>query len=191
MTKPWTVEPRGRQLEAFVGAYGIRTGQFKTTRELIWFACRLFGVDPVGMETVDAAASAIEALGKKERGARARQNREVIFPAEDFSAAPAKAADAPVTADSLYRMMANSSPELTDGTPFNVAGELDIDPAQLLRKVVSAVISAGRAEILWEFPEVLAFFGARIPDRADAAHLHKTDERMFEAADKWPNRAPQ
>lgn len=92
--------------------------------------------------------------------------------------------------ESLQRMMERSKPEMVDGEPFDCAGELDIDPAQLLRKVVSAVISAGRADILWEFPDVLAFFGSRIPQREEVAHLHNVDQRMFDAADKWPNRNP-
>lgn len=190
MSKPWTIEPRGRQLEAFVGAYGIRTSQFETTRELIWFACRLFEIASEQVETIDQAASKIEAIGKKERGLRAKRNRDVLFPMEHFVSKPASASpDGRMTAAGLEKMMDASRPEMIDGEPFDVVGELDIDPAQLLRKVVSAVISADRPDILWEFPEVLAFFGSRIPQRADVAHLHNVDQRMFEAADKWPNRA--
>lgn len=96
----------------------------------------------------------------------------------------------PVTQADLERFMDESAPDLIDGEPFGVEGDLDVDPASLLAKVVTAVISHGHAEILWEFPEVLAFFGSRIPDRSEVAHLHNVDERQFEAADKWPNRAP-
>lgn len=94
----------------------------------------------------------------------------------------------PITEDGLRRMMADAKPQMVDGDPFDCVGELDIDPATLLRKVVTAVISYGHSDILWEFPEVLAFFGSRIPQREETAHLHNVDERMFEAADKWPNR---
>jgi len=90
----------------------------------------------------------------------------------------------------LDRMMEASSPELIDGDAFEVVGELNVDPAQLLRKVVSAVIGAGHADILWEFPEVLAFFGSRIPQRDELAGHHNVDTRMFDAAEKWPNRKP-
>ena len=86
----------------------------------------------------------------------------------------------------LQRMMDASSPHLVSGEP-DCDGNLDIDPAKLLRKVVSAVISADRADILWEFPDVLAFFGSRIPDRSEVLHLTNVDERMFEAKEKWPN----
>ena len=103
-----------------------------------------------------------------------------------FGGAP----EVPVTEERLQRMMDASEPVVIDGTPFEVVGELDIDPAQLLRKVVTAVITYGHGDILWEFPEVLAFFGSRIPQREEVAHLHNVDERMFEAADKWPNRRP-
>lgn len=96
--------------------------------------------------------------------------------------------EVPVTEAGLSKMMDESKPQLIDGEPFECIGELDIDPASLLRKVVSAVISYGHSDILWEFPEVLAFFGSRIPQRNEVAHLHNVDERMFEAADKWPNR---
>lgn len=95
-----------------------------------------------------------------------------------------------VTEAALQSMMDNSKPQMIDGEPFDCVGDLDIDPAQLLRKVVSAVISADRADILWEFPEVLAFFGSRIPQREDVTHLHSVDQRMFDAADRWPNRKP-
>jgi hypothetical protein len=87
----------------------------------------------------------------------------------------------------LERMVNNSEPHLIDGAPMDCEGELDIDPVKLLRKVVSAVISADRADILWEFPDVLAFFGSRIPDREELAGHSNVDERMFEAKSRWPN----
>lgn len=37
----------------------------------------------------------------------------------------------------------------------------------LLRKVVSSVVSQGHADDLYEFPEVLAYFGARMPDAGE------------------------
>lgn len=185
--KPWLSEPRGRQLEAFVGAYGIRTSQFKTTGELIWFALRLFGIDPADIKTVELAADTIEALGKKERGVRARANRDVVFPPDSVGDIPK---EGPVTHESLVKMMADSKPQMIDGADMDCVGELDIDPAKLLRKVVSAVISHGQGHILYEFPEVLAFFGSRIPHRHEVAGHTGTDERMFEAKAKWPNLIP-
>lgn len=96
-----------------------------------------------------------------------------------------------ISEPALERMMEASKPDLIDGDTFECVGDLDIDPAKLLRKVVTAVINHGQSHILWEFPEVLAFFGSRIPQREEVAHLHNVDERMFEAADKWPNRKPR
>ena len=78
MNKPWKSEPRGSQLEAFVGAFGIHTSQFKTPQELVWFACRLFEIDPQSVRTVEDAAAAIEAIGKKERSARARRTGKLF-----------------------------------------------------------------------------------------------------------------
>lgn len=99
-----------------------------------------------------------------------------------------KEPEVPITQEGLQRVMDASVPDLIDGEPFECEGQLDIDPAQLLRKVVVAVISYGQSHILYEFPEVLAFFGSRIPQRSEVAHLHGIDERMFDAAEKWPNR---
>lgn len=95
-----------------------------------------------------------------------------------------------ITQEGLQRAMDASAPVLVDGDPFECEGDLDIDAAQLLRKVVGAVISHGQGHILYDFPEVLAFFGSRIPQRHEVSHLHGVDERMFDAAGKWPNRRP-
>lgn len=185
--KPWLSEPRGRQLEAFVGVWNIHTSKFETTKELIWFGLRLFGLDPVGVETVEQAADMIEALGKKVRKERAQQNREIVFPMEDF--APNQTA-APVTQEALAKMMADSRPQMVSGSGQDCVGELDIDPAKLLLKVVSAVISHGQGHILYDFPEVLEFTKSRIPSRAELAGHTNTDERMFEAKAKWSNLIP-
>jgi hypothetical protein len=67
------------------------------------------------------------------------------------------------TEAALERVAANASPKLIDGRPFGVEGELDIDPAKLLRKVVSAGISSGHAECLHEFPGVLFCIRFRMP----------------------------
>jgi hypothetical protein len=185
--KPWLSEPRGRQLEAFVGVWNIKTHQFKTSKELIWFGLRLFGLDPVGVDTVERAAGMIEDLGKKERAVRARENRDILFPLEDLASEPSAS---PVTEEALDKMMADSKPQMVDGASQDCVGELDIDPAKLLLKVVSAVIGAGQAHILYDFPEVLEFTKSRIPSRAELAGHTNTDERMFEAKAKWPNLIP-
>lgn len=72
----------------------------------------------------------------------------------------------------LAKVMADSKPHLISGEPFGADGQLDIDPAKLLRKVVSAVISAGHAADLYEFPDVLAFFNARLPASDELAGRH-------------------
>jgi hypothetical protein len=87
-------------------------------------------------------------------------------------------------------MMADSRPKMVDGADMDCVGELDLDPARLLRKVVSAVISHGQGHILYEFPEILSFFGSRIPHRHEVEGLTGVDERMFEAKAKWPNLIP-
>lgn len=188
--KPWLSEPRGRQLEAFVGVWDIKTSRYQTTEELVIDACILFdllGVKGPALWSVEEMAAEIEALGKKERGTRARANRHLIASAEDGDAKPV---DAPVTAESLEKMMADSQPHMVSGASQDCIGEMDIDPAKLLRKVVSAVISGGQGHLLYEFPDVLEFFGSRIPHRHEIAGHTGTDERMFEAKAKWPNLIP-
>jgi len=77
---------------------------------------------------------------------------------------------------------------LQHGYPYdeslNAEGERKGDPDQLLRKVVLAVVEAGQAHILYDMPEVLAFFGAVIPTPLELADLHNVDPRIMEAAQK-------
>lgn len=196
MAMRWANGSPERKIEAFIGAWGVKTGDIVDTDHLLELASRIFEVDNSGLP--ERMAAAIERLGPKGRRALARKNiANVMGDAgrfspdreRDFKAAQAATASLKITEAGLHRMMDASQLDLIDGEPFGVDGEMDIDPAQLLRKVVSAVISAGRADILWEFPEVLAFFGARIPPQGETDHLHNVDQRMFEAADKWPGRA--
>lgn len=194
MPMRWPNGSAERKIEAFIGAWGVKTGDIADTDHLLELASRLFEVDNSGV--ADRMMAAIERLGPKGRKALAQKNLAAVmgsagrFGQASSGNAAMVATDVPITTERLQRMMAASKPQLIDGEPYNVTGELDIDPAQLLRKVVSAVISAGRTDILWEFPEVLAFFGARIPDRPETAHLHNVDPRMFAAAEKWLNRKP-
>ncbi|MBD8556329.1 hypothetical protein IFT84_17615 [Rhizobium sp. CFBP 8762] len=190
--KPWLSEPRGRQLEAFVGVWGIKTSRYESTSDLVLDARLLFGLAQAGDEgfwSVEETAEAIEALGKKERVSRAWKNLCLV--AIDTDDAPTvSAVDAPITSEALEKMMADSKPKLIDGADMDCSGELDIDPAKLLRKVVSAVISGGQGHILYDFPEVLAFFGSRIPSRSELSGHTAVDERMFEAKANWPNLKP-
>jgi len=190
MAMRWENGSPERKIEAFIGAWGVKTGDIVDTDHLLELASRIFEVDNSGLP--ERMMREIEALGSKGRKALAQKNiKAVMGDAGRFSPDWGKDADGltRIPEESLQRMIDRSKPEMVDGEPFDCVGELDIDPAQLLRKVVSAVISAGRADILWEFPDVLAFFGSRIPQREEVAHLNNVDERMFEAAEKWPNRA--
>lgn len=189
MAMRWENGSPERKIEAFIGAWGVKTGDIVGTDHLLELASRIFEIDNSGL--AERMADEIAALGPKGRKAMAQKNiKAVMGDAGRFSPECGKGADGVHhhPEESLQRMMDASTSELIDGEPFDCVGELDIDPAQLLRKVVSAVISADRADILWEFPDVLAFFGSRIPQREEVAHLHNIDERMFEAAGKWPNR---
>jgi hypothetical protein len=182
--KPWLSDPRGRQLEAFIGAWRIKTSQFDTVGDILQGARLLFDLPMSASSSIGLAADYLEALGKKERAIRARENLHL------FGEKSEKASEAPITAEGLEKMMADSKPHLIDGASMDCVGELDIDPAKLLRKVVSAVISHGQGHILYDFPEVLAFFGSRIPDREELEGHTGVDERMFEAKAKWPNLDP-
>jgi hypothetical protein len=52
----------------------------------------------------------------------------------------------------------------------------DETAAQLLRKVVVAIINKGHADDLYEFPDVLDYFGARIPDENEISPEAALDE---------------
>lgn len=176
-----------KKIEMFIGAWGVKTGDIVSGEHLLELASRLFEVENTGVESEMAVK--IDALGRKERKRLAEKNLPSVFgskPHEKTLPPPS----AGITEAQLERMMAGSEPKVIDGDDLDIDGKLDVDPAQLLRKVVSAVISAGRADILWEFPEVLAFFGSRIPYRHEVAHLHNIDERQFEAKARWPNVRP-
>ena len=49
-----------------------------------------------------------------------------------------------ITMAGLEKMFADSEPQLVDGASQDCIGELDIDPARLLKKVIAAVISHGQ-----------------------------------------------
>lgn len=191
MAMRWSNGSPERKIEAFIGAWGVKTGDIVDTEHLLDLASRIFEVENSG--NPEQMMDAISALGAKGRKALAQKNINTVMGdsgrfSSDWGGASQTTGALKITESGLQRMMDASKPSLVDGEPFECMGELDIDPAKLLQKVVSAVISAGRADILWEFPEVLAFFGARIPQRHEVEHLHNVDHRMFEAAERWPNR---
>lgn len=183
--KPWLSETRGRQLEAFLGVWGIKTSEIETTNDLIADACTLYGIQISMGASVDSLAEHIESLGRKERKARVESNIG-FFPERSEK----KHGSQPITQEGLEKVFADSKPQLVPGASQDCVGELDIDPARLLKKVVSAVISHGQGHILHEFPELLEFLGSRIPSRVELEGHTGIDERMFEAKAKWPNLIP-
>lgn len=54
-----------------------------------------------------------------------------------------------------------------DATKNDMDEVADHDPHELLRKVVLAVVNAGHASDLYEFPDVLDYFGAQLPGSAE------------------------
>ena len=182
--KPWLSEQRGRQLEAFLGVWGIKTSEIETTSAIIVDAATLYGIECVG-QSVDEIAAEIEALGRKERKARVEANIGLFTERAEKKQTPQ-----PVTQEALEKMFADSKPKLVSGASQDCMGELDIDPVSLLKKVISAVISHGQGHILYDFPEVLEFTNSRIPSRSELSGHTAVDERMFEAKAKWPNLIP-
>lgn len=176
-----------KKIEMFIGAWGVKTGDIASEEHLLELASRLFEIENTGVES-DMAVK-IDELGRKERKRLAEKNLLSVFGSKPHERALPPPSSG-ISEVQLERMMAASEPKMIHGDDLDIDSELDVDPAQLLRKVVSAVISAGRADILWEFPEVIAFFGARIPYRHEVAQLHSIDERQFEAKAKWPNVRP-
>ncbi len=59
---------------------------------------------------------------------------------------------------------------------------------QLLRKLLVAVIEVGRADIIWNMPDILDYMGSRIPTRIEVAHLHNVNEQMLEAGERHARR---
>lgn len=80
--------------------------------------------------------------------------------------------------NSLVEALDNPGARLIDGERFGVQGQLDVDPAKLLHKVVMAVINAGHADCLYEFPDVLAYFKARMPTLQSAVSAVTRQEML-------------
>lgn len=169
---------RMRQIEAFLGCWGVKT-KGMTADEIISMAETVF---ETGRCHYEALAEKIDALGKTKRRELAAKNLP-HYGIHLFQ----KLNKTKITNEGMDRMMERSSPNLINGDSMDVIGELDIDPAALLQKVVTAVINYGHQDILWEFPEVLAYFGSRIPNRGELEGHHKVNEAMFEAKKRWPN----
>lgn len=167
---------RLKQIEAFLGCWGVKTKGMKE-REIHDMAQTVYEVKAFGYEEL---AEKIEALGKTKRRELAVKNLPhygiYLFQ---------KLKKENVTEAAIDRIMQKSQPKMVSGEDMGLDRDLDIDPAALLQKVVTAVINYGHQDILWEFPELLSYFGSRIPDREEVAHLHNVDERMFDAKEKW------
>lgn len=59
-------------LQSRIGAFGVKTGMIASDDEMIAVACEMFGIQA---GTIDEAWQASLAIGKKERGRRARASR--------------------------------------------------------------------------------------------------------------------
>lgn len=59
-------------LQSRIGAFGIRTSMISSDEEMVAVACEMFGIQA---GTIDEAWQASLAIGKKERGRRARASR--------------------------------------------------------------------------------------------------------------------
>jgi hypothetical protein len=59
-------------LQSRIGAFGVKTGMITSDEEMVAVACEMFGIEA---STIDEAWTASLALGKKERGRRARASR--------------------------------------------------------------------------------------------------------------------
>jgi hypothetical protein len=92
-----------------------------------------------------------------------------------------------LTPERIEKALANKEALMVSGASVDCVGEIDVNPATILKKVVTAVVNGGQAHLLWEFPELLHFLGSRIPSRSELAGHSGVDERMFEAKAKWPN----
>lgn len=169
---------RLKQIEAFLGVWEVKTKGMRE-EEIHSMAKKVFEVSAFGYEEL---AEKIEALGKTKRRELAVKNLPEygIFLFQKLKAGN-------VTEKAIEKMMQESKPNLVSGEDMGVRGDLDIDPAALLGKVVTAIINYGHQDVLWEFPELLSYFGSRIPNREEVAHMHGIDERMFAAKEKWPN----
>jgi hypothetical protein len=122
-----------RQVAGYVCSRGIPGSSIPDEQALIALASEMFEV-PI-TEDVEKMASTIATLPRKER--RIRANRY------------------------LHRT-GRSQGRLTSGdSPAGFPHHSDWDAHTLLQKVVMAVLNNGHASDLYEFPDVLAYFGAQ------------------------------
>lgn len=184
--KPWHEFERGKQLEAFIGAQGVKTSTFATSNEIITCAEMVFAYDDekVFLLSVDEAAAWVESLGRKGRKDRAAKNFG-RFSHLTNADAPKTTGSAEVTQNGLEKMFADDAPQLVSGKQQDLERDLDINPANLLRKVISAVISHGQGHILYDFPEVMQFLKSRIPDRDELSGHHSINEDIQKAKENW------
>ncbi|WP_395175083.1 hypothetical protein [Roseibium alexandrii] len=78
MSKSWLKQEGGASLDAFVGAYRIKTSQFTTVDELLVAAETLFELPLSGLEIAEAVKQ-IKGLTKSQRSKRANRNREKVL----------------------------------------------------------------------------------------------------------------
>lgn len=215
--KPWEYLEGGRQLEAFLGAYGMKTGTLETIDDLLAEAALAFEITDA--TTVTEMAARIASLSRKERRALATKNMGYVgkgHPERESARSPLQGDEqgglewTPTRRVTEEEIEAGKSPrgawtrsQLAEwGVPWPPPGgwrrritsfdgsatsakaaqrpstkDIDRKPAadpaenpdaaKLLHQVVMAVINAGQGTLLNELPEVLAYYGSRIPTVAD------------------------
>ena len=91
-----------------------------------------------------------------------------------------------LTEKRLEKLFKSTREAADKGVEIPSNGEMDIDPAKLLKKVVTAVVNYGHADILYEFPELLEFLGARIPSEDEL----KSQAELFNVYRKSNSTSP-
>lgn len=137
--KPWSNIEGGKSLEAFLGAYGYRTGEIETSEDLVMEAARIYEIPPVF--DVSAMASAVRAIP-------AARRRELAY-------------------KNIPQGKRARVDQVQRGQRVETENGAEPDYQKLFHSVVSAVIGAGQGDILKELPDVLAYYKCRIPTVED------------------------
>ena len=150
----WTKIDGATRVAAALGCWGCKTGEIRTEAELIRIACIVYRLPPA-VCTVREAADAIAEIPKAERKRRVYE---------------ALCAEWPAPCRLWPEGINGRSPPKRRSRPEGGSEPAGLDPARMLRELVSAVISCGRGDILAGIPGLLAFFGARDPASSDESN---------------------
>jgi hypothetical protein len=127
------------RLAGFIGSRGVQVSSIPDEAGLIAVTSEMFELPAT--EDIEAMVEAVAALTRAERGRRASAYVQRTI-GSGGSGLQRRRAPSPIRPD--------------------------WDAHTLLRKVVTAVINHGHAADLYEYPDVLAYFGSRTPACADA-----------------------